>query len=97
MIRSMRTEAATWVSRVALVVFVVFVPPFFRAVIGPGRKRSQLMLAGTLGGISFGLLLARPVSQWLETDASVLCACLGMVLGWTVSWAIARRIPRESN
>ena len=93
----MTNEGATLISRAVLVVFIVLVPPFFRALIGNGRRRSQLMLAGTLGGIAFGALLAYPVSQRLQTDASALCACLGIMLGWAVSWIIARRIPPEAN
>jgi hypothetical protein len=55
------------------------------------------MLAGTLGGISFGVLVAYPISQWLKTNVSAVCAGLGMPIGWTVSWLVARRIPREAR
>jgi dolichol kinase len=54
------------------------------------------MLAGTLGGFSSGVLLAYPIYQRFDMDASVLSASLGMVLGWAVAWIWARRIPRES-
>jgi hypothetical protein len=93
----MSSGSAFLASRVALVIFVALVPPFFSALIGRGRQRSRLRLAGTLGGVSFGVLVASPVSHWLKTDASVLCAFLGIVLGWTVSWVIARRMPPEAS
>jgi hypothetical protein len=64
---------------------------------GPSRKRGEVMLVGTLGGMSFGVLLAYLVSPWLKADESAVYACLGMALGWGVSWRFARRIPREAR
>ena len=93
----MSTEGVTLVTRAALVISLGVVASVFRAVIGRGKTRDRLMTAGTLGGITFGLLLSYPVSYWLERDVSVLCVCVGMVLGWTVSWRVARRIPHETN
>ena len=55
------------------------------------------MLAGTVGGISVGVLLASLIAPWLNADASVVCACLGMVIGWGVSWSFAKQIPREAH
>ncbi len=55
------------------------------------------MLAGTIGGILFGMLSASLLSRWLKSDVSVLCACLGIVLGWGVCWLFARQIPREET
>jgi hypothetical protein len=92
----MSSEGVTLVSRAVLMVFMVVVAAFFRALVGPGKRRGRIMLAGTLGGISFGWLVASLVSQWLKTDVSVVCVCLGMVLGWGVCWLFARRIPREA-
>jgi hypothetical protein len=93
----MSTEGLTLVGRALLVGFLIVVGATFRTLVGPGRKRGRVMLAGTLGGLSFGVLVAQPVSSWLETDASALCACLGMTLGWFVSWLFARQIPSEST
>jgi drug/metabolite transporter (DMT)-like permease len=87
----------TFVSRAALVVLMLVVASFFRALVGPGKRRGRIMLAGTLGGISFGVLVASLVSQWLNNDVLGVCAFLGMVLGWGVCWLFARRIPREAN
>ena len=38
------------------------------------------------------VLIASPISSWLEADVSVLCTFLGMQLGWAVSWVFARRV-----
>lgn len=93
----MSHEGFTLVMRAALVVCLMIVAATFRTLVGPSRKRGRIMLAGTLGGLSFGVLLAFPVSHWLQADASVICVCLGLTLGWGVSWAFARLIPREVN
>jgi hypothetical protein len=85
------------VMRAALVVFLIIMAAMFRTLVGPGKTRGRIMLTGTLGGISAGVLLAPPLSQWLEADVSVICACLGMLLGWTVSWLLARRITRVAS
>jgi hypothetical protein len=93
----MSSEGVTLIMRVALVIFLIVVASFFRALVGPGRRRGRIMLAGTLGGISFGVLLAHPISRWLKADASVICACLGVSFGWGVAWLFARRIPDEGT
>ena len=63
-----------------------------RRAVGLGRRRGLMMGAGTLGGLSFGVLAAYPISDWLKTDVSVISACLGTQLGWAVSWVVARRV-----
>lgn len=93
----MSSEGVTLVMRAALVVLLIIVAATFRTLVGPGTKRGRIMLAGTLGGISFSVLLAYPISQWLKADASVICAVLGTWFGWGVAWLFARRIPREAN
>jgi drug/metabolite transporter (DMT)-like permease len=93
----MSHEGVTLVMRVLLVAVLILITAIFRTVIGPGKRRGRIAMAGTLAGISFGLLLAHPVSQWVGTDLSVICACVGIVLGWAVSWVFARRIPREAD
>ena len=55
------------------------------------------MLAGTVGGVWVGVLVASLISPWLNADASVVCACLGMVIGWGVRRSFAKQIPREAN
>lgn len=93
----MSNEGVRLVMRVLLVVVAIIVAAIFSHLVGPGRKRGRMMLAGTLGGLSFGVLVAYPISHWLETDVSVICAFLGMEIGWAVSWLFARQIPREAN
>jgi hypothetical protein len=93
----MSTEGVTLITRAALVISLGIVASVFRALIGRGKTRDRLMTAGTLGGITFGLVLSYPVSHWLDTDTSVICVCFGMVVGWVVMASIARRIPRETN
>jgi hypothetical protein len=58
----------------------------------PGRKHGEIMIVGTPGGLSFGVLVAFLMSHWLKTDVSVICACLGRTLGWCVSCGFARRV-----
>jgi hypothetical protein len=68
----MSHEGITLVARALLVGFLIIAGATFRALVGPGRRRGRIMLAGTLGGISFGVLVAYPVSHWLKTDASTI-------------------------
>lgn len=93
----MSNEGVALIARVALVSAVIVVAALFRTLVGPGKRRGRIMLAGTLGGMSFGLLLSSPVSRWLATDASVVCSCLGIFLGWGVAWLFVRQVPREAN
>jgi hypothetical protein len=93
----MSHEGVMLVTRTALVIFLIIVGAFFRALVGSGRKRGEIMMLGTLGGMAFGVLVAYLVSPWLKSDGSAVCACLGMTLGWGVSWRFARRIPREAS
>ncbi len=93
----MSSEGVTLVSRAALVIFLIVVTSFFRVLVGPGRRRGFFMLAGTLGGMSFGAAVASFISRWVRMDVSVICACLGVSIGWGVAWLFARRVPREAN
>jgi hypothetical protein len=92
----MSDEGVRLIMRAALLIALIIAAAFFKALVGPGKKRGRIMLAGTLGGFSSGVLLVYPIYQRFDMDASVLSASLGMVLGWAVAWIWARRIPRES-
>jgi hypothetical protein len=81
--------------RLAMFTLGVIAMAVVRAVIGPGRRRTLLILAGTLGGISFGVAVAYVISRWTRSDTLGISASAGMALGWLVAWLFARRLPRE--
>jgi len=89
----MSHEGVALIARTGLVLFLIITSAVFRYLIGSGKKRSVFMLAGTLGGISAGLLVASLIWSWFRADTSAICATLGIVLGWTVAWMFARRVP----
>jgi hypothetical protein len=93
----MSSEGVTLVTRAALVLFLILATALFLAVVGPSKKRRQIMLAGTLGGVSVGVFAGYLISPWLKFDASSICASIGIVLGWRASWLFARQIPREAR
>lgn len=88
-------EGVALLMRVLLIVFLGTAAGVFRFLIGRTRRGGQLMLAGTLGGISLGLFLSSLVSRWVHADASVVCACVGLVVGWSISFLVARRLPMK--
>jgi hypothetical protein len=92
----MSDEGLRLIMRAALVVFLIIAAACFKVLVGPGKNRGRIMLAGTLGGLSSGVLLSYPIYQWFGVEVSAISASLGMVLGWAVAWIWARRIPRES-
>jgi hypothetical protein len=93
----MSDEGVRLVMRAALVVCLIVAAAFFRALVGPGKRRGRVMVVGMLGGLSAGALLAQPIYTWFDVEASVLLASAGMVLGWAVAWMWARRIPRAAS
>ena len=42
-----------------------------------------------------GSFSSRLVSRWVHGDASVVCACVGLVVGWSISFLVARRLPMK--
>lgn len=93
----MSTEGIRLVMRAAVFIYLAVVGAIFVGLVGPGRRRGQVMLAGTLAGFASGVLVAYPMSGWLKMETSVICVCFGLTVGWTVAWLFARRIPREAN
>jgi hypothetical protein len=93
----MNHAGTTLIMRAALLLFLILAAAFFRTLVGPGRKRGGVMLIGTLGGTSLGVFLGSLVSPWLKVDTSAICASIGIVVGWTVSWIFARRIPQDAG
>jgi hypothetical protein len=90
-------EGVTLVMRAVAAACLIMVGAFAHALVKPGRTRGRTMLAGTVGGMASGVVLASPMSQWLSADTSVVCACVGMVIGGGVSWSFAKQVPREAN
>ena len=93
----MSHEGVTLISRVALVAVLLIVTALVRVLVGPSRRRGAYMGIGTLGGMSTGVAVASLMSRWITTDASAICAVLGILAGWSVAWLFARRIPREAH
>ena len=79
-----------------LALALILIAAVFRVLVGPGKRRGRVLMLGTVGGLSFGVLVASFVSPRLGRDISAICACVGMVLGWTVSWRFSREIPRQA-
>lgn len=92
----MSDEGVRLISRVALVVVLIFVGALVRTAVGTGRKRNRIMAAGTVGGVAFGVLIAMPLSGWFGADVSSITACIGIVLGWAVAWQFAKQLPRTA-
>jgi len=52
----MSNEGVTLVRRPVLGFLLIVLAAIFGHLVGPGRRRGRVMLAGTLGGISFGVI-----------------------------------------
>jgi hypothetical protein len=91
----MSHEGVTLIARTGLVLFLIITSTVFRYLIGRSRKRSSFMLAGTLGGLSFGVFVASLIGSRFKVDLSAICATGGMILGWAVAWMFARRVPAD--
>jgi hypothetical protein len=50
------------------------------------------MLGGTVFGLLAGLLIADPLSRYVNADLLDACALLGIFAGWAVAFQIGRRI-----
>jgi CHASE2 domain-containing sensor protein len=93
----MSNEGVTLIWRVALVVVAIIANAFFRALVGPSKRRSFYMGVGTVGGIAAGVAAASLLFSWGRTDVSPsIFAFVGMIAGWAVAWRFARQIPRET-
>jgi hypothetical protein len=89
-------EGVRLLSRVALTVVFILVSATVRTMIGPSKRRGRIMGMGTIGGLALGIVMAYPVSRWFGADVSAISACIGVIVGWSISWQYARQIPRES-
>ena len=93
----MSDEGIRLVSRLALVLAIILVTAAVRTAVGPGRQRARVMAAGTVGGMALGLLASVTLSKWIAADVSSLSALGGVIVGWTIAWLFARRLPRYAN
>jgi glycopeptide antibiotics resistance protein len=85
------------IARAGIVTVLIIVGALFRALVGPSRTRGEIMVIGTIGGMSSGVAVSNLVARWITTDVSAICACLGMMVGWAVAWLFARQVPRDAN
>jgi len=92
----MTSAGVALISRVAFVAVLILVTAIARAVVGPSKTRGSYMVIGTVGGTAVGIAAASLISRWVKTDLSVILACAGVFVGWSVAWRFARRVPREA-
>jgi hypothetical protein len=94
----MLSNEGVWVvSRFALVVVLVLLAAALRTMVGPSKRRGWVMTAGTLAGLTVGVLTATALKLSLGINDSALFAVGGILLGWAVAWPFARRIPRTAS
>lgn len=93
---TMSDEGVRIVSRLALVVVLILVTAMVRTLAGPSKRRGRIMGIGAVCGLACGVLIAMPVSRSFGVDVSSIAACMGMVLGYAVSWQYAKHVPRET-
>jgi hypothetical protein len=94
----MSNEGIRLVARAALILYLIVVGTVFRALVGSSKRRGQIMLIGTLGGLAVGVLVASLLSRVVtRCDVLDICAPVGMTVGWAAAWLFARRIPREAS
>jgi hypothetical protein len=94
----MLSDEGVWtLSRVALVVLLILLAAAVKTMVGPGKQRGRVMLAGTVGGMTLGVLSSQPLSHALGVEVSAITSIIGIVIGWAVAWQFARRIPRTAD
>jgi len=93
----MSHEGVTLLLRGFLVLFLIVAGALVRTFIGPSRRRGYVMFAGMFAGMSFGAVVSHAMPSELKFDESAVLAVLGMMVGWSIGWLFARRIPRTAN
>ena len=93
----MSDEGVRLVSKLALVVVLILAGALLRTVVGPSKRRGRVMAFGTVSGMALGILTAPSISNWFGADVSVITSCVGMMLGWGVSWQFAKQLPRAAQ
>ena len=89
------TYEGVWiVSRGAVIVVLILIAAALRTMVGPSKRRGEVVTLGTLGGLTLGVLTATALSATFGVNDSALYAVGGMLIGWAVAWAVALRTPR---
>jgi hypothetical protein len=70
---------------------------YLRRRLGGGLRRNLIMLAGTIGGFTTGVLVASAMPRRLGVHTPDVCAILGVVFGWAMSVPIALRAPARDG
>jgi Co/Zn/Cd efflux system component len=83
------------IKAIVVIAFIV-VGAIVRTLAGPSRRRGQIVMVGTVGGLALGVLSAYLLSFVVETDLSGLFGPIGMTLGSIAAVIVAQRIPRSS-
>ena len=89
-------EGVWTLSRVALVVLLTLLAAAVKTMVGPSKQRRRVMLVGTVGGLTLGVLGSPLLSNALGVEVSGITTVIGIVIGWAVAWQFARRIPRTA-
>ena len=90
-------EGIRLISRLALLGVLILVTAAFRTAVGPGKQRGRVMLVGTLGGLTLGVISAPYLSGQFGADVSAIVAIVGIIVGWAAAWGFARRMPRAAD
>jgi len=87
----MSDEGFTLIFRALLALSLLACAALFRTLLGHIRGGRTILLAGTLAGITSGVVVSEALSPWIETDISALAVCLGMVCYWWAGYLIAKK------
>jgi hypothetical protein len=66
-----------------------------KTMVGPSKQRG-VMLTGTVGGITLGVLSSPALSNALGIEVSAITSLIAIVIGWAVAWQFVWRIPRTA-
>ena len=93
----MLSDEGVWIlSRVALGIPLLLLVAAMRTIVGSSKQRTRVMMAGTLGGLTLGVLTASVASFLFGIEQSALFAIAGVFVGWAFALPVALRIPRAT-
>ncbi len=94
----MLSNEGVWIlSRVVLALPVLLLVAAMRTVIGRSKQRNRVMMAGTLVGLTLGVVASSVASFLFFIDQSALFTVAGVFVGWAFALPIALRIPRAES